>query len=378
MRVLHYLSGFRREYGGPVESVIQLSEALTSIGHTVSVVSKDLTDVPLGWRSGEGVGPMAYRLQSPWRRVTWAGTNHPLSQLVAESDIVHVHSLWDLGAVRIGRLAEHMGVPYILSTRGCLDGWSLEQKRAKKLVFLKAYGCRLIRAAAGVHCTAEAEWAQVQQFVRDGHSIVLPNPIDLRKFLPARRVHPTSLPQIPVVLFFSRLHPQKGAEYLLRAVAQLRARGMLLRVVVAGAGEPEYEQSLKNLCDALGITEEVAFVGPVWGDGRAKLYQESDIFVLPTSSENFGRVLFEALACGTVVVTTKGVDTADQLVESGGAVIVGQDAGELAVAIERLLTDETLRRQMSLRGSTWVHARLDGAVLAQAYAQAYSNVIMTH
>jgi len=76
----------------------------------------------------------------------------------------------------------------------------------------------------------------------------------------------------------------------------------------------------------------------VTGREKLSLYQAADLFVLPTSQENFCFVLFEAIACGTPVVTTRGVDTWRELADECGAVIVDPTPEAFAGAIARALS----------------------------------------
>ena len=70
-------------------------------------------------------------------------------------------------------------------------------------------------------------------------------------------------------------------------------------IVLAGDGDPDYVESLKK--QANGTT--VRFPGFV--PAKVAMYAHATCFALPTSQENFGYVLFEALAAGVPVLTTK-------------------------------------------------------------------------
>jgi len=103
------------------------------------------------------------------------------------------------------------------------------------------------------------------------------------------------------------------------------------------------------------------------------LYQAADVFVLPTSQENFGYVLIEAMACGTPVVTTKGVDIWEEL-QQAGAVIVEPDANQIAIAIHPLMADRGRARQLGLQGRDWVFRRLLPERVITDYEQMYQGL----
>ena len=77
-------------------------------------------------------------------------------------------------------------------------------------------------------------------------------------------------------------------------------------ITIAGDGAPDYISRLKQYAESLGIASMTDFCGNVTGESKWELFMSSDVFVLPTYSENFGIAVAEALACGIPVITTKG------------------------------------------------------------------------
>lgn len=120
-----------------------------------------------------------------------------------------------------------------------------------------------------------------------------------------------------VISFVGRLDPEKGIETLIKAFALLVKNGTNAKLLIAGRpvvhfengkqceelGE-KYKQSLEQLATDLGVKEQVKFLGHV--SNTKAVYQVSDITVLSSLwSEPFGRVIIEAMACGTPVVASQ-------------------------------------------------------------------------
>jgi glycosyltransferase involved in cell wall biosynthesis len=104
------------------------------------------------------------------------------------------------------------------------------------------------------------------------------------------------------VLFLSRIHPKKGLLNLIRAWAALRPSSWQL--CIAGPDEAGHLAEVKKLAHALHL-DTIHFLGESWGQDKTNLLLSSDLFVLPSYSENFGLVIAEALACGLPVITTR-------------------------------------------------------------------------
>ena len=101
-----------------------------------------------------------------------------------------------------------------------------------------------------------------------------------------------------VILFVGRLIPKKGVQTLIQACSQL-PKDIDHRLVIVGHGT--FQLELEKLARTLGVAERVQFVGFVQPEELPKWYLVADVFVLP-SSETWGVVAIEALACGLPVI----------------------------------------------------------------------------
>ncbi len=162
----------------------------------------------------------------------------------------------------------------------------------------------------------------------------------------------------PIILFLSRIHPKKGLELLISAAEQLKHHRFTL--IIAGSGDPTYEDSIKALVSNSHLSDRVRFSGFVQGSEKAQLLQGSDVFALTSYSENFGIVVLEALAAGLPVVSTPGValSTLVEMHELG--YVASMTIESVATALEKVLQhpEESKEmgdraRQFVLRNYTW-------------------------
>jgi glycosyltransferase involved in cell wall biosynthesis len=140
------------------------------------------------------------------------------------------------------------------------------------------------------------------------------------------------------VLFVGLLSVRKGIPWLLEAWRKARIRG---RLVLAGRVADE----VANGCPELLQQDGVQLLGPQRDVGA--LFRGADVFVLPTWEEGSPLVTFEALACGTPVITTSmGAGHAIRH-EREGLLVPPGDSDSLAAALQRLAHDVGLRRQLA-------------------------------
>ncbi|MEC4813843.1 MAG: glycosyltransferase family 4 protein [Scytonema sp. PMC 1069.18] len=155
-----------------------------------------------------------------------------------------------------------------------------------------------------------------QDWVQEGYQEdiidVVYNGIDLQvyqptKDFPLKRKEWNISENTKVISYVGRLDKEKGLETLIKAFALLQKNGADAKLLIAGKslfnGE-NYRKLLEQLSIDLGIKDCVEFLGHV--TQTTSLYQVSDITVLPSIwSEPFGRVIVEAMACGTPAVASR-------------------------------------------------------------------------
>lgn len=381
MDIVHYVARVDLEEGGVVRAVLDMCAALAERGHRVTLLTFDRSDVPGEWSGRDGAPSVVTLDRGALPRL--AGSSAARARTaIAGAAAVHLHVPWDPVCRQMARLALAARVPYVLSIHGMLDDWCMAQRGLKKRLYLALGGRRLLERAAAVHCTAREEARQSSKWYPRGRPEVVPLIFDLAEYLdlpgpgPAREQFASALADDgePTVLFLSRLHPKKGLDVLIETAGRLRDEGVPGRFVIAGTGDPPYEEALRRLVSQRDLGDRVSFLGFVSGRAKLSLYQASDLFLLPTHQENWGFVLIESLACGVPVVTTKGVDIWSELADSGGAAIEPAEPARLAAALRDLLSDAGRRRDMGDRGRAWVLETLEPQRVTGRYEALYAGL----
>jgi glycosyltransferase involved in cell wall biosynthesis len=202
--------------------------------------------------------------------------------------------------------------------------------------------------------------------------------VETARFLPnepARQQLRTTLGLAPddiMVVTVGALTERKGHDTLFSAAAMLQARGVRLRYVLCGEGS--LRVSLEDQARALGLQEAMHFSGFV--SHVPDYLSAADIFVHVPLWEGLGVAVIEALAAGLPVVASR-VGGIPELIddERTGLLVPAQDAAALAVAIERLVHQPQWAKTLAATGQTFVQARFDVSVMAQANESLYNELL---
>ena len=308
MKVLHIITGLKRNSGGPPRSSQGLVAAECSAGVDAWIYPFDGNDPWI-----EGV-----RKYIP--------VKGDLSKAdIAKFDLVHIHGIWNLCLHKAVVMCRKAKVPYIITTRGMLDSWPLAQRWLKKRIARFIYQDKDLKYAAALHATAESEAQQLRTLGFKNPIVISPNGVNLPKELGVRG-------QERRVLFVGRMHPKKGVMELVEAWGRVGVRSQELGVrdwvcelvyTLKGEFEREYEVKVKSRILELGMsyqntdgkittptptsaaTPHFIFTGALNDDEKWAAYANADLFVLPSHDENFGIAVAEALWAGVPVITTK-------------------------------------------------------------------------
>lgn len=327
MNITHLISSLNTGYGGPV---IALEGLCRGLQQSAQIETRVID-------SGNKYGGESLAGQLADLGVSAHSGSLPLKQRIAivkDSDLIHVHGVWDPAFHDLITLCRQTNTPYIIRPCGMLDPWSLKQKRFKKWGYRTLRVNRHLRDAVAIHFTTNAEADLANAFCRPEQRLIEPNGVFLDDFTTQRSMQLKQQWGIPenasLAIFLGRIHPKKGIEFLVRA---LRLQPELnLHLVVAGSGDEAYVRQISRLA---GEDSRIHVVGMLHGDDKTAALATGDFFVLTSYQENFGNAVVEALASGTPVLISPGVNLVD--------VIQERRVGEVVVLEDQAIAD-TLQR----------------------------------
>lgn len=179
---------------------------------------------------------------------------------------------------------------------------------------------------------------------------VIPNAVDAQRYAVPVQLDARPWHAHPYTLAMGELKERKGHHLSLDAFCRVAPRHAALHHYLVGkpSGD-EYEAGLRRLVAQHGLTERVHFLGNVSELEKVDLLQRARVFVhTPVTSrdggfEGFGIVYLEAAACGVPSLGTLDSGAEDAVQDGVSGLLVAQEPGPVAQALERLLGDEELR-----------------------------------
>jgi len=288
-------------------------------------------------------------------------------------DLLHCHSVYPCGylsALCRGRL----GIPTVITSHG--GDVHLAGRRLSKPGLRERYAQSIAAADALIAISRFTHDGYLQLCPSARNIVSIPNGVQLETFIePVAR--PRDLdPRIEAggyFLFIGRLHPRKGVDVLLEALAQLPGRRRA-KLVIAGDGDER--EALEQLCRRHDLQQQVHFVGAARGADKVWLLQNSRFVVAPSRTwESFGLVVLESYAAGRPVIASALPGMMD-LVEPGrtGLVVPPESPASLAQAIDMLLADEATTDQYGLH-ARGVAAAFDWHSIAERHLELYGHLV---
>lgn len=207
--------------------------------------------------------------------------------------------------------------------------------------------------------------------------IVLPTPTDVALFavaqpperIAALRDSLSLAPNAPVILWVGLPARVKHVELLLDTYRHVKQAHPAARLVMAGdfSGRPDFARAAQ--------AGGVIFPGRVAHDDLPAYYQMASVYAHSSRYEGFGKVLVEALAAGTPVVSTDGDGPRDIIRDGETGLLTAHTSGALAAAIAALLDDPERAQAMGAAGQADVLARFEYARQLDAIAETFEHAL---
>lgn len=375
MKILHVTPAFypAKHWGGFAHSVPGLCDALA---RNPDIDLKVLTTDSDGPRTRQSISVKAFPEKFPagygvyYCRRAFGQSVSPglllrLWSMARWADVLHLTATYSFPTIPTLLVCRILRKPVVWSPRGALQRWQGTTRARAKSVWEKVCNALCDPHRVVLHVTSEEEKNESSPRIPKARAKVIHNGIDLPGLNGDRSKRNGSLR----LLYLGRLHPIKGIENLLRALAEVKSD---VTLSVCGDGEPSYRRSLENLVSELSLERRVTFRGPADEATKARHFHEADLCIVPSFKENFSMVVAESLSHAVPVIVGDGTPW-KQVDQIGCGRCVPNSPDQIARAIEAL--GDAPLREMGLRGRDWMQKEFGWSVVAEQMLVTYRELI---
>lgn len=259
--------------------------------------------------------------KTSWGFQSWHSVKEYWRQFRTLSKVINQHQIKEVHCGRIlpegvpALLAKLLkGVPY-----SCyIHGEDIEVARtSRELTLLTKL---VMRYADRLICNSKTTQGYVERY----WSAYLAKTVVLHPGVDTDFFQPLAIAELPddnrpfTLLTVGRLQQRKGHDVVIKAIAELKKRGVFYQYRIAGDGEEK--PHLQALCTQLGVADQVVFLQEISDEILKHEYQHCDLFILANrrvgnDDEGFGMVLLEAQACGKPVIAGRSGGTWETMQE---------------------------------------------------------------
>ena len=293
-----------------------------------------------------------------------------LRTLAADNTVglIHNHSLWMMPNVYPLWINKKYQKPVVVSPHGTLTPWAFTHGSKVKYLFWPAIQKPALLATTCFHATAISEYEDIRALGFRQPVAVIPIGVDI----PEEKRQKKN--KFRTLLFLSRMHPKKGIELLLQAWQHIQNHFSDWQLMIVGPDNAGHRDKMMALATQLAL-QRVEFRDVMYGEQKWQCYQNADVFVLPSFSENFGIVIAEALASGVPVITTKGTPW-ERLEKFKAGWWIDNDKDSLIATLEAAMgCSQNQLEAMGMRGRQWMMNEFSWDRIARQVSEMYAWIM---
>jgi len=392
----------RTDTGGQVVYVLELAKCLAAQGRKVDIYTR--------WfdQKAEQIDPVpghpdvrVIRIPAgPWEFLAKEHIYDVLPELSENMislikehgfkyDLYHGHYV-DAGIVTLD-VAAAMNKPAFFTAhsigawkRQQMEGDPVEMEKKYKFEHRVAEETRIFKSVLAQSVTTPLQQEKLDELYgwTADNIVVIPPGVDVHHFVPCELNDPKPRADLPekYVFCLSRIDANKGHDLLLNAFDFVRKEISDVDLVIGG-GSPKPQAREKGILDNIrstidenGMKNRAHVIGYVPDEQLASLYQQAEMFVLPSIFEPFGMTALEAMACGTPVVASKfgGIKNVINSGQNGILTDVSKPE-EFAESVIAMLKDRSYADKLGQAGLKTVREQYSWEAIADRHIDFYKR-----
>lgn len=270
MKIALIVDSYKAKTGGPSIILKETRDALISKGLNIKIISYD------NYKSN--------------RKLLF-------KKIINKYDICHLYGGWTYFHIKSFLTALGLKKKIIIHPFGYYEPWSLSQKKVKKKIAWLLYQEKILLKSHLIHCASTLEKNNLLKLNKSFNVQVIPYGISdgsIKKKLNHKKIKRKAI-------YFSRLHKKKGIEDLIKCWNEIGNKDWILDIY----GPADNQNYKEKLIKMASNNDNINFFNPVYNNKKKfKIFDNYDLMILPSYSENFGMIILESLARGLPVLTT--------------------------------------------------------------------------
>lgn len=371
MNILYFILGKANpnRANGVNQVIYWLARDLTYLGHTVKVVGLSKSND----KSYEVINRGNFEVEV--YKNFGCKCKQRLKVLIENSDIVHLHAVWNVYNVRIGRLCEKMGKPYVMTAHGGYKQYIMSKSLCRKTLFHVLFAKHLYEKAAFVHALTREESSEILKKCPKANIKVIPNGIDYTQ-VSLFQYKLKNRKQI-VLGYLGRISKEKNLHNLCRAFLLLPnniKERIQLNIIGPYNENDSYFKSLLRLISSNNLTSYIHFLGPQYAKNKFRSLVELDIYIHPSLTEGLSISLLEVLAVGVPSIITRTSDMT-YYYNSNSFIMTEPTAQDMSRAIEEMIDRQNEWEQFSFNSRKLVQEKFTWETVTEHLCKEYIKCI---
>lgn len=367
-KILHILPSFNKSWGGPRKMVAGLSKYISN--NKLGIVDICCTNVYGNFSKTQKDSKInIYQFDVSIFNKIWITHSNGFKNFIKEKirnyDILHIHEMWHFLHYYSTISAVNNKIPFIITPHGGLEKRRL--KNLKKKIFATLFEKNICDQAKYIHTLTEFEEKDVLSLCPRANTKIIPNGVSINNPKKTNRNIYSKYGiniNTKIILFLGRLHNDKGIDLLIDCLNKENNHINNCILIIAGPDENQYRSRFKNI-------NNIIFTGLVEGEEKENLFSAADVFVLPSHGEGFSLSILEAMSYNIPVIISKFCYFPDVEKYNAG-IIVDLNVDSLYLAINKLLSNDNLRKQMGANAFNLVKKSYDEDIIYDQIVRLYN------
>ena len=279
-------------------------------------------------------------------------------------DIVHINAF----TASVGfHAAKKMGVPIVWHIREFVE------EDLGKRFWNKKGALEMLEQADKVIAISESVLKKFKEQAPNANIQVIYNGIPTKDYENGRRYPVFSQTTIFAILA-GRIDPGKGHEDVIEALHEIGAENLrdFLLNIAGKSQNKEFEDKIHSLVADYGLNETVKFIG--FRTDLPDIYKNSDIAIVSSKAEAFGRVTVEAMMGGALVLGADTAGTKEIIGDSFGVLYKQGDSHDLAVKLKMILSAKEKYRNIAKKAQEFAMSTFTAKKNAENVFKVYSQL----